>query len=118
MESTSGTISANSAQYEQPSVSQYLAGRNLAAFVVRELTAAGSDKCSIEAAHRPGSAQCSALAKAIEMLRTAPPSVVAGFAALMTDMIGCDARPSIDYYESLTAYELGLSVVDQPPASH
>ncbi|HEX7688256.1 MAG TPA: hypothetical protein VF453_11145 [Burkholderiaceae bacterium] len=91
-----------------PPASMFLAGRNLALVVLRELFAVGSDRCSIEAEQRPGVAQCDALARAIESLRTAPSQVVSGFAAVFTDVAGCDCSATPEHFELLTPAEMGF----------
>ena len=86
----------------------FLAGRNLAVLAVNELQEVGSDACSIEADHRQGRTQCDVLCRAIDILRTAPPSVVAGFAAVLTDMMGCECVPPVEHYSQLTPEEMGI----------
>ena len=92
----------------------FLAGRNLAVIALRDILRAGSDRCSIEVTHRPGEAQCDALARAIEGLRNAPTPVIQGFAAVFTDRVGCDCMPTPDHFEQLSAGEMGIEWTSAP----
>ncbi len=95
----------------------FLAGRNLAVIVLSEMLRAGSDRCSIEVNHREGMDQCDALARALEGLRTAPPAVIQGFAAVFTDRAGCDASVGPEHFERLTIQQMGIARAS-PPACH
>lgn len=88
-----------------------MGGRNFAVLLLRDLANAGADACSIEAAHRHGEPQPEAMLVALRALHDAPPDFVAGFAAVLTDMLGTDDRLSdpAAYYESLCAADCGLA---------
>lgn len=86
----------------------FLAGRNLAVLVLREIRDAGPERCSIEVDTRPGNAQCDVLARALEGLRDAPTDVLRGFAAVFTDCAGSEGVVSPDHFEYLSAEEMGI----------
>ena len=100
-----------------PYESLFLAGRNLAVIVFGELLREGDGRCSIEAEYRDGLEQCDALARAVEGLRSAPPAVIRGFAAVFTEIVGGSASSGVsispDYFERLTAHEMGFDGVEQ-----
>lgn len=111
---TEKSTSVNSPMAPSSTASLFLAGRNLAVIVLREMLAAGSDRCSIEADHRPGLEQCDVLARAFEGLRSAPEAVIRGFAAVFTDRVGCDCTPPPDHFEQLSAGEMGIEWIRAP----
>ena len=39
----------------------------------------------------------------------AKPELVQGFAAVLTDLLGADCMPDLDYVESLTAEDMGVA---------
>lgn len=100
--------------------SLFLAGRNLAVVTLNELLAEGDVRCSIEAQFRDGQDQCDTFARAIEILRTAPPAVIKGFGAVFTEIVGASSvgsPVSSEYIERLSIEEMGHTSVARA-ASH
>ena len=87
--------------------SLFLAGRNLAIVTLNELLTEGDIRCSIEAQYRDGQDQCDTFARAIEILRTAPPATIRGFAAVFTEIVGCAQIPACpDYFDRLSIEDM------------
>ena len=87
----------------------FIAGRDLAAKTIRALRAAGPDACTIErGTYGFTDPQPQLMQEALRRI-CARPELLAGFAAVLTDMLGDDGSiPCIDHIAALTPKEMGL----------
>ena len=104
---TQKTTSARAAT----SVSAFLQGRDLAVQLVRDLKEEGPDACCIErrtdALYLPGDLSNTMVAYLKQI--AAQPEMAQGFAAVLTDLLGAEATPDLDYIASLTAEDMGVA---------
>jgi len=76
-------------------------GRELAVQMIHELLEAGDDACCIESEYRDVVPQTDAVTRYLAVLRERQsPALDAGFAAILTDALGCDPNPA-EFYDSL-----------------